>query len=51
MGLQLEVKCVSSAGKGSKVWPLPPAPMHPDLRLYLASPGFGGTGTHAVGSS
>lgn len=52
MAAQLEVKCVSCAGKGSKGWPLTPAPVHPDLGLYPASPGFEGTGrgTRAAGS-
>lgn len=44
MAAQLEVKCVSSVGKGSKEWPFTPAPTQPDFGLYRASPGFGATG-------
>lgn len=44
MALQLTLKCVSSAGTGSKGWPFTPAPLYPSLRLHRASPVFRGTG-------
>lgn len=51
--LQLVVKHVFSAGKRSKGWPFTPPPVHPSLRLYSASPRFGGqvAGTRAAEST